>query len=71
MRSIGYGEAPGRGDKRETATLHPASLRSAALPRKRGRDKNKRPRDPDRFGEPELARREKKRGRKPHRGKRR
>jgi 23S rRNA pseudouridine2605 synthase len=64
----GRREAPGWGDRSEKDKPHPASLRSATLPL-RGRDKKKPRRADDRFGEPELARRERKRGRRPFRGK--
>jgi 23S rRNA pseudouridine2605 synthase len=70
LKGEGRREAPGWGDRGERdASPHPASLRSATLPRKRGRDKKPRRHGPDRVGEPELARQERKHGRRPLRGK--
>jgi 23S rRNA pseudouridine2605 synthase len=66
------GEQSGTGGVRDADARHAPAGRSHALaanPPLRGRDKKKRRHGPDRLGEPEKARREHKRGRRPFRGK--
>jgi 23S rRNA pseudouridine2605 synthase len=66
---LATGEEPGPRPRERSAAKSPARPVANAVPkRRRGRDQ--RHRDAERFGEPELARRDQRRGRGPDRGKR-
>jgi 23S rRNA pseudouridine2605 synthase len=67
---LATGEEPGSRPRERSAVKSPARPVATAAPKRRP-GRGKRHRDAERFGEPELARRDQRRGRGPDRGKRR